>query len=304
MHSFPSAANRILPALVTPLTPAGQLDAASLERLIEHLYLKGVGGLYVTGSTGEGIYLNFDVRKQIVEIAVAQSKGRGVVVVHVGAIQAAKVRELAEHAAGCGADGVSSIPPFAGGYSWSEVHDFYAELAATSPLPVIAYHIPSLTGQRWSLAQLASLLSIPNVAGYKFTDTNLYVMQRLLARFHDDQIMYNGHDEMLALGLQFGAHGGIGTTYNFMPELVLQIARHCRDGRFAEAVAVQAQANEVIEAILASQGLAATKQILYWQGLIDHPHCMPPRALLSGEQRAVLRRQLEASAIANTLVRN
>src|SRR3954468_4194307 len=115
-----AADNRILPALVTPLTPSGQLDTASAERLIEHLYQKGVGGLYVTGSTGEGIYLDFEIRKQIVEIAVRLSRGRGNVVVHVGAIQAAKAFELADHAAKVGADAVSSIPPFAGGYAWSE----------------------------------------------------------------------------------------------------------------------------------------------------------------------------------------
>src|SRR5205823_4902116 len=99
---------------------------------------------------------------------------------------------------------------------WSEVRTFYVDLARVSKLPVVAYYIPSLTGQR-SLEELASLLTIPNIAGYKFTDYNLYTMQRLLARFGPDQVMYNGPDEMLALGLAFGAHGGIGTTYNFMP---------------------------------------------------------------------------------------
>src|SRR5262245_8817592 len=175
--------NRILPALVTPLTPSGQLDISSTERLIDHLYKKGVGGLYVTGSTGEGIYLDFEIRKKIVEVAISQSRGRGNVIVHVGAIQAAKVVELADHAARVGADAVSSIPPFAGGYTWSEVHSFYSDLAARSKLPVIAYYIPGLTGQQRSLDELASLLSIPNIAGYKFTEYNLYTMQRLLARF-------------------------------------------------------------------------------------------------------------------------
>ena len=64
--------NRILPALVTPLTPDGTLDEKSAERLIDHLYAKGVGGLYVTGSTGEGIYLDFEIRRRIVEIAVSE----------------------------------------------------------------------------------------------------------------------------------------------------------------------------------------------------------------------------------------
>ncbi|HMC12346.1 MAG TPA: dihydrodipicolinate synthase family protein, partial [Pirellulaceae bacterium] len=159
-----TATNRILPALVTPLMPSGELDVRSTERLIDHLYRKGVGGLYVTGSTGEGIYLDFDIRKRLTEIAVQLSKGRGNVIVHVGAIQAAKAIELADHAARIGADAVSSIPPFAGGYTWGEVHSFYTELARASRLPVIAYYIPGLTGQQRSLEELASLLTIPNIA--------------------------------------------------------------------------------------------------------------------------------------------
>jgi N-acetylneuraminate lyase len=299
-----ASTNRILPALVTPLTPDGALDERSTERLVTHLYDKGVGGLYVTGSTGEGIYLDIEIRQRIVEMAVGLSKGRGQVIVHVGAVQAALTRELADHAAGAGADAVSSIPPFAGGYSWSEVRSFYGDLAAASKLPLIAYYIPGLTGQVRSIDELASLLEIPNIGGYKFTEYNLYTMQRLLARFRPDQIMYNGPDEMLALGLQFGAHGGIGTTYNFMPELIVEIQSHCQAGQYAQAVAVQKQANEIIEPLLMSQGLAASKQILYWQGLIDHPHCAAPRALLTAQQKAELRRRLASTAIADTLVRN
>ena len=298
-----TATNRILPALVTPLLPDGRLDEKSAERLINHLYDKGVGGLYVTGSTGEGIYLDFEIRNKIVEISVRLSKGRGNVIVHVGAIQAAKAAELAEHAAKIGADAVSSIPPFAGGYSWDETHAFYAELAKKSPLPVIAYYIPGLTIQPRSLDDLATLLKIPNIAGFKYTEYNLYTMQRLIARFGPDQIMYNGPDEMLALGLQFGAHGGIGTTYNFMPELIMQVYRHCQAGRFAEAVAAQKQANDIIEPLLMSQGLAASKQILYWQGLIDYPTCAFPRAGLTDAQQRRLRDKLASTAIAHTLVR-
>jgi N-acetylneuraminate lyase len=299
-----TATNRILPALVTPLMPSGDLDVPSTERLVDHLYHSGVGGLYVTGSTGEGIYLDFEIRQRLVEICVRLSKGRGNVIVHVGAIQAAKAIELADHAARAGADAVSSIPPFAGGYSWSETSAFYNELAQRSPLPVIAYYIPGLTGQQRTVEELASLLKIPNIAGYKFTEYNLYTMQRLLARFGSDQIMYNGPDEMLALGLQFGAHGGIGTTYNFMPRLIVQIADFCREGRYAEAVAVQKRANEIIEPLLLSHGLAASKQILFWQGLIDHPHCARPRALLTDAQKTDLRRRLSATAIADTLIRD
>jgi N-acetylneuraminate lyase len=298
-----AAENRILPALVTPLLPDGRLDEPSAERLISHLYERGVGGLYVTGSTGEGIYLDFEIRKRVVEIAVQMSRGHGQTIVHVGAIQAAKALELADHAGKIGADAVSSIPPFAGGYSWDEVFAFYQELARQSPLPVVAYYIPGLTGQPQPIVNLASLLSIPNIAGFKYTSPDFYIMQRLLARLSPTQVLYNGQDEALALGLSTGAHGGIGTTYNFMPDLIMQIYRQCQAGDTSQAVATQRLANDIIEPLLMFQGLVASKQILVWQGLIEHATCAFPRASLTDAQQQRLRDMLSTTAIAHTLVR-
>jgi dihydrodipicolinate synthase/N-acetylneuraminate lyase len=88
-----------------------------------------------------------------------------------------------------------------------------------------------------------------------------------------------------------------------MPELILEIQSHCRAGRLVEAVAAQKKANDIIEALLMHQGLAATKQILYWQGLIDHPHCAAPRALLTEAAQRQLRDALATTAIANSLIR-
>src|SRR5688500_4670374 len=120
-----SRSNLIFPGLVTPLTADGRLDVTSAERLITHLYAQVVGGLYGMGSTGEGIYLDFAIRKELTELAVSLSRGRGQVIVHVGAVQAAGALELAGHATSIGADAVSSLPPFVGNFSWDEVVAYY-----------------------------------------------------------------------------------------------------------------------------------------------------------------------------------
>ena len=65
-----------------------------------------------------------------------------------------------------------------------------------------------------------------------------------------------------------------------MPRQILEIAAHSAAGRWAEAVAVQKQVNDVIEILLSFPALAATKQILQWQGLIDSPRS-PPRGRCS-----------------------
>jgi len=168
---------------------------------------------------------------------------------------------------------------------------------------VVAYYIPGLTGQQQSIDNLARLLAIPNVAGFKFTEPNLFTLEQLIRRAGPDQILYNGLDELLALGMQRGAHGGIGTTYNVMPELIVRIYRLGQAGRWSEAVALQKQANAIIEPMLRFQMLAATKQILYWQGLIDHTTCALPRASLGEAQQRDLRERLSGTAIEATLIR-
>lgn len=295
--------NRILPALITPLTPEGDLDKKSLEHLIDHLYSSGVGGLYVTGSTGEGVYLDPAIRKQTVEIAVGMSKGHGQTVVHVGSIAATQAFEFAKHAAQCGADAVSSIPPFVGGYSWPEVLGFYKALAACSSAPVVGYYIPMLTGTSFTADQLQELMQVPNVIGFKCTDTNVYLEQRLLSRLNSDQILYHGADELLCFGLSMGAHGGIGTTYNFMPKLILEIAQLCAEGRLAEAVVAQKKANEIIEILLSYHGLAGTKHILVWQGHIASPTLAAPRVGMSPEKQAEFKEKIRKTAIGDTLIR-
>ena len=57
------SASMVYPAIVTPLTPEGDVDEASTRRLVKHLYTQGIGGVYVCGSTGEGLYLSTRVRK-------------------------------------------------------------------------------------------------------------------------------------------------------------------------------------------------------------------------------------------------
>ena len=133
----------------------------------------------------------------------------------------------------------------------------------------MAYYIPSLTGQALSIDKLAAMARLPNVAGFKITDTNLYTTERLLPRLGPEQLIYNGPDELLSFAMMLGVQGGIGSTYNFMPKLILEIAALGMAGRWSEAIAAQQRANAVIEVLLGFQPLAATKQILYWQGLID-----------------------------------
>ncbi|HEY8459165.1 MAG TPA: dihydrodipicolinate synthase family protein, partial [Blastocatellia bacterium] len=93
----------IVPAVVTPFDAEGKFNVRSFERLIERLYASGVHGLYICGSTGEGMLQTVAQRKQVAEVALRNSPPGKSVIIHVGANVTDDAIELARHAARAGA---------------------------------------------------------------------------------------------------------------------------------------------------------------------------------------------------------
>ena len=61
------------PALVTPFTNNNQVHVPVLRRLVDYLIDKQIGGFYVCGSTGEGIYMSVAERKLVLETVIEQN---------------------------------------------------------------------------------------------------------------------------------------------------------------------------------------------------------------------------------------
>lgn len=277
----------ILPALVTPLTSDQTLNIPALERLLERVYAAGVDGVYVCGSTGEGLVLPSGLRRTIVEVAVRNSPRGKQVIAHIGAWSVEEAQSLARHAAQAGASAISSLPP--AGASFDEILGTYRDLAAGTDLPFLAYYFPAGASGPFSYDQLARICAIPGIAGLKFTDYDLYVLSLLVREGH---LVFNGRDEVLSAGLLMGAHGGIGSTYNLVPEWFVELYGHACAGRWAEAREVQDRINDLLRVLLSFPFLPAIKRVLSWGG-IDCGDVLRPRLGLTTEQESALRARLE-----------
>lgn len=274
----------ILPAVVTPLDDDFQFRPDVFERLLDRLYGAGVHGVYVGGTTGEGLLQPVAQRKQLTEAAVAGTPSGRHVVVHVGAPTLAETVELARHAAAAGADAVSSLPP-AGAYSFEEVQAFYRALGEAAEVPLLLYHFPTLAPAVQTLDQLLELCDGPGVVGLKFTDFDLYTMMELRRAGLE---VLNGRDEVLAAGLLMGAGGGIGTFYNVVPEAFVELFACAQTGDWERARAVQSDVNALIRATLRFPVFAAVKAMLGWSGLDCGP-MLPPRRALTADEDSRLR---------------
>jgi N-acetylneuraminate lyase len=277
----------IVPALVTPLNADRTLNTAALEQLIESVYSSEVDGLYVCGSTGEGLLLPAEMRRRIVEIAVHNSPRGRQVIVHVGAWSFDEADALAKHAEQAGAAAVSCLPP--AGVSYVELREHYRALAASTGLPMLAYYFPAATGLTLSYSQLLEICAIPGIVGLKYTDYDLFVLSLLI---RDGKIVFNGRDEVLSAGLLMGANGGIGSIYNVVPGWFVELYRHARAGRWAEARAMQDRINDLIVVLLRFPFLPALKFALGMLGTACGP-TLRPRIGLTASQESDLQLALE-----------
>ncbi|MDX2151215.1 MAG: dihydrodipicolinate synthase family protein [Bryobacteraceae bacterium] len=284
----------ILPALVTPFDEAGAFLEAPFAALLDRVYQSGVDGVYVCGSTGEGLLQPLEQRMRVTEAAVRHSPAGRHVIVHVGAHRTADAVTLARHAARAGATALSSLPP-AGAYSFDEVRDYYRTLAAATDLPFLVYHFPGVSAAAARVEQILDLCALPHVAGLKFTDHDLYKLSLIRGAGAD---VFNGYDEVLVAGLLMGASGGIGSFYNLVPELFVKLYRLAQDGCWTEARAVQARINELIAIATRYPCFPAVKTLLRWSGL-ECGRCLEPRRALTPAEETGLREAIARSSFAD-----
>ncbi|MEZ4711882.1 MAG: dihydrodipicolinate synthase family protein [Caldilineaceae bacterium] len=280
------------PALITPHTADGGVNVDVLTALTEHLLAQGADGLYVCGSTGEGVYMPVAQRKLVVETVTAHVQGRVPVIAHIGALAMADALELARHAQEASVQGISSIiPPFYRSGPAAKAY-FGAIGDAVPDLPLLPY----LIGLPMDLVSLMKLLmEIPSVAGTKYTGPDMYEFREIL-HLSDGQrrhgwTIFSGMDEQCALAAMFGSHGNIGSTLNFMPGIYKQIHAAVQAGDLTRARDLQLRANEATRIAISFGFMSALFDIMNMLGF-DCGDPLLPNVPLSGEQKGELRRQL------------
>lgn len=285
----------LIAAALTPLAQDGSFNDKAVVPMVDRLISEGVRGLYVCGSTGEGVSLTTAERKSVAEAFVSAAAGRIPVFVQVGHNSLRDAADLAQHAASIGADNISATCPnyFKVG-SIEVLVDCMLEIANAAPdRPFYYYHIPSLTGNQLSMPKFLHLASerIPNLAGIKYTTPELHVFeqcQRVLgSRFE----IFWGTDEMLLPALAGGAKAAIGSTYNIAATLYNRIIDAFAAGEIDAAREMQALVIDMIAVLLDYPFHAAMKHVMRLRGMELGP-CRLPQVALTEEQADALEARL------------
>jgi N-acetylneuraminate lyase len=285
----------LIAAAVTPFSADGRLRSDRIDLLAELYAESGVSGVFACGTTGESHSLTSAERREVAERWLAAAKGRFPVIVHVGHNSLPEAQSLARHASESGAAAIGAMAPFFfKPASVADLVEYCAAIAAAAPeLPFYYYHIPGVTGVTFPAADFLRQAAgrIPNLAGAKFTHTNLLDFQDCMAVDGGRYDILFGHDEILLAGLALGAKGAIGSTYNFAAPVYLRMLKAFEAGDLAAARREQLQAALMVQVLLKHGGVAACKAILQLMG-IDCGPVRPPLKTIAGPQLAALREEL------------
>ncbi len=290
----------ILPALLTPLTEQGQIHTEALRTLTKYLIGQGVHGFFVTGGTGEGLLLDPDERKLVLETVLDEVNGQVPVIAHIGALATRTAADLAAHAASAGVAAIAAVPPFYFGVDPLALQAHYRLIAeAANGLPLWVYHIPGSTGVNITPEVLATLLEIDEVHGIKYSSHNFYQMRTIIEMTAQrDFSVLSGPDEMCLPALTMGAHGAIGATYNLIPRHFVDLYDAYQAGDLERAQELQYAANRVIHALLATPMFAGLKLLVSDVIGIDCGVPRRPLPSLTPEQATQLRAAMAETSLA------
>jgi 4-hydroxy-tetrahydrodipicolinate synthase len=248
-------------ALVTPFRD-GALDEAAFRAFVDWQITNGTHGLVPVGTTGESATLSHEEHHRVVEICVAEAKGRVPVIAGAGSNNTAEAVRLAVHAEKAGADGLLVVVPYYNKPSQEGMYQHFKAVNDAVGIPILIYNIPPRVVVDMSIDTMKRLFELRNIAGVKDAVGNLARIPLQRHALGPDFIQLSG-DDMTALSVMaHGGHGCISTTSNVAPRAFAELQEACLRGDFAAALKVNDRLTPLYAALFADPNPAGAKYAL------------------------------------------
>lgn len=256
----------LIAAPFTPLNEEGELALEKIESLVRLYEKNNVKGVFICGSTGEGVSLTFEEKKRIITQWGKVKSEKVKALFMLGGTSLKEMQQLAVCSKEAKLDGISILCPY---YfrpkTVEQLVSFCKQIADVVPdMPFYYYHIPVLTGGHFSMLEFLKLAEkqIPNLAGIKYSHPNIMEFHAC-TRFQNGKYdLLWGIDEGLLSGLAIGAKGAVGSTYNYAAPLYNKVMEAFASGRLEEAEDLQFKAVQMVEILVKYGGTGAGKAFM------------------------------------------
>ena len=277
----------IIPPLVTPFNEAGELDEAAMRGQIRFMLAKGVNGVCVGGSTGEGHTLSLDELRRLVEVTVNEVAGKVPVVAGILSNSTYDLIARAKALRDFNLAALQVTPTF---YIFNPDDNatlgHFKALTDEVDIPVIIYNVI-----RWNILSADLLVRImtelPGVIGVKQSGGEIKLLADLLIKAPKGKLIFSAQDALLYPSFLIGAHGSIAANPTAAPSACVALWNAVKVGDHQMALELHIRLLRLWNTIVGTTCPACVKYALSLQGC---PSGLPrlPMPVATPQQRAAI----------------
>lgn len=240
---------RLVTAMATPFTEAGQVDYAQAIRLAKGLVASGSDSLVVSGTTGEAPVLGNEEKMRLFSEIKAAVGNTGKVIAGTGNYNTAESIELTIRAEQVGVDGLLLTVPYYNKPPQEGLYQHFKAIAAATSLPCILYNVPSRTVLNMTAETVIRLSAIDNIVGVKEASGNLEQVGEIISRAPRGFLVYSGNDQDTLPILAIGGHGVVSVASHLVGERIAEMIRLAVGGELEPAAAIHRELMPLVRAL-------------------------------------------------------
>lgn len=263
----------LISAPFAPFDSHGKIDLNLIPPYYNFLKKNGITGVFINGSTGEGVSLTIGEKKEIAQAWAncTNDDENFKVMVFLGGTCLSDCIDLAKHAYNVGLYAVSLTAPY---YFKPANVEMLAKVCievgnSVPNMPLYYYHIPVLSGVNFAMYDLLKALdgNLPNFAGVKYTHEDFMDYQSCMSFQNGKYDMLWGRDENMLSALVLGAKGSVGSTYNYAAPLYYDLIAAFNANDLVKARQLQQKSIDMIRFLGKYGGISVGKAYMKVAGL-------------------------------------
>ncbi|AWD32289.1 4-hydroxy-tetrahydrodipicolinate synthase [Candidatus Kinetoplastibacterium sorsogonicusi] len=262
-------------ALITPMTPEGNIDYITYKRLIDWHIEEGTDALVVVGTTGESPSVSMDENAELIKVAVEYSNGRIPIISGVGANSTSEAIHLTKFAKKVGADAGLSVVPYYNKPSQDGIYQHFKNIAENVDLPIILYNVPGRTSVDMSNETVIKLTEIPGIIGIKDATGDIARGALLIRDCPSDFKIFSGDDSTAAALMMLGCSGSISVTANILPKTLKMLCDASMQGDIKKARELNSMLAPINKALFIEANPIPVKWALSELGMISLGYRLP-----------------------------
>ena len=257
----------LIAAVHTPLNDDYSLNLDCVKIQANHLIQCGVSGVFVSGTTGEGLSFTSEERMKLFQTWGNVVKSNHLIfIANIGHQIQNDSFNLALAAKNAGAHAISAMcPPKSKINSILGLIQWLKPIINKTPdIPFYYYDSPKISGLNIDMAEFLNIATneLESLVGLKFNNQNLSMLKNCIKINNGQFDILFAVDEMLISGLNQGCKGAVGSSYNFAASIYHKLIKAYHSGNRNEAHKWQNFSIQFINIIAKYDYLPASKKLM------------------------------------------